>query len=56
MILLYQGVFRWKTFFVMIIFQIKGMITKSTKPQKIELVKQLEKEPLPNDYNYERQL
>lgn len=40
----------------MIIFQIKGMITKSTKPQKIELVKQLEKEPLPNDYNYERQL
>ena len=56
MILLYQGVFRWKTFFVMIIFHIIGMITKSTKPQKIELVKQLEKEPLPNDYNYERQL
>lgn len=38
------------------LFHIKGMITKSSKPQKIELVKQTEKELLPNHYNYKRQL
>ena len=36
-------------------FQIETMITKSTKTQKNVLLKQIEKELLPNDYNYERQ-
>ena len=37
------------------LFRIVGMIAKPTKPQKSELVKQIEKELLPNDYNYKRQ-